>query len=227
VARILSPGTKAKPNNFLRLMYEFVPRLAWFGVLNSLAATLLKLTSPGVPDVYQGRELFDFSLVDPDNRRPVNFATAEAYLHEFESRAPSPERCRELLEHWTDGRLKLWVTHRALHARSEAGDLFRLGDYQEIAVEGECAEHVISYARRHLRSAALVAVPRLVFSMLNGEPRLPRAEDWGKTLLQAPHEFCGHLLNNPLTGEHVQVPDNGELSCSEIFASFPVALLVE
>ena len=150
VARILSPGTEAKPNNFLRLMHDFVPRLAWFGVLNSLAATLLKLTSPGVPDVYQGRELFDFSLVDPDNRRPVNFAAAEAYLHEFENRAPSPERCRELLEHWTDGRLKLWVTHRALHARSEAGDLFRHGDYQEMAVEGERAEHVISFTRRHL-----------------------------------------------------------------------------
>ena len=74
VARILSPGTESKPNNFLRLMHEFMPRLAWFGVINSLAQTLLKLTSPGVPDVYQGQELFNFTLVDPDNRRPVDFS---------------------------------------------------------------------------------------------------------------------------------------------------------
>ncbi len=84
MARILSPGTEAKPNNFLRLMHEFIPRLAWFGMLNSLAQTLLKLTSPGVPDVYQGQELFDFSLVDPDNRRAVDFAMAESYLQELE-----------------------------------------------------------------------------------------------------------------------------------------------
>ncbi len=227
VAQILSPGTEAKPNNFLRLMHDFVPRLAWFGMLNSVAETLLKLTSPGVPDVYQGGELFDFSLVDPDNRRPVNFAPAEAYLQEFESREPSPELCRELLEQWTDGRLKLWVTHRALHARSEAGDLFRHGDYQVVRPEGERAEHVLSYARRHLRSAALVAVPRLFFTMLNGEARLPRAEDWGATRLRVPHEFRGHTLYNPLTGEDVHVREDGELLCGEVFASFPVVLLVE
>jgi (1->4)-alpha-D-glucan 1-alpha-D-glucosylmutase len=227
VARILSPGTEAKPNSFLRLMHDFIPRLAWFGVLNSLAETMLKLTSPGVPDVYQGQELFDFSLVDPDNRRPVNFATAEKYLQEVEHREPSIELCRELVENWTDGRLKLWITHRALQMRCEARELFRHGDYQPMSAEGNHAENVIAFARGHQQQAALVAIPRLLFTMLNGEPRLPAAEDWGNTRLRIRRELRGHTMHNPLTGAKVQIPGDGELLCSEVFAGFPVALLIE
>lgn len=226
VARILSPGTEAKPNNFLRLMHEFVPRLAWFGVLNSLGQTLLKLTSPGVPDVYQGQELFDFSLVDPDNRRAVDFAIAEKYLDELDHRGASPELCRELLAQWTDGRLKLWTTHRALRMRGEARELFRQGDYAAVGVEGERREHVVAFARRYQQSAALVAVPRLNFTLLNGEPRLARAEDWGDTRLRVPQGFSGRQFQNALTGESVTIQNNGELLCSEVFASFPVALLI-
>jgi len=229
VARILSPGTPAKPNNFLRLMHEFVPRVAWFGVLNSLAETLLKLTSPGVPDIYQGQELFDFSLVDPDNRRAVDFAIAEKYLEELQHRDASPELCRELLAQWTDGRLKLWTTHRALRIRGKARELFRHGDYTALGVEGEHREHVVAFMRRHERSAALVAVPRLNFTLLNGEPRLARAEDWGATRLRVPEEFSGRQFHNALTGASVTVggiQNNGELLCSEVFASFPVALLI-
>jgi (1->4)-alpha-D-glucan 1-alpha-D-glucosylmutase len=226
VARILSPGTESKPNNFLRLMHEFMPRLAWFGVINSLAQTLLKLTSPGVPDIYQGQELFDFSLVDPDNRRPLNFSVAERYLEEFAHREASPKLCHELLESWTDGRLKLWTTHRALRERGEARQLFRHGDYTVLNVEGERHEHVVAFARRYQQGTALVAVPRLNFTMLNGEPRLARAEDWGDTRLRVPLEFSGRRFRNALTGEGVAVQSNGQILCSEIFASFPVALLI-
>jgi (1->4)-alpha-D-glucan 1-alpha-D-glucosylmutase len=227
VARILSPGTESKPNNFLRLMHEFVPRLAWFGMMNSLAQTLLKLTSPGVPDIYQGQELFDFSLVDPDNRRPVDFALAEKYLEACVRRKASPELCRDLLEHWTDGRLKLWTTHRALCIRSEARELFRHGDYTAIGVEGEHKEHVVAFMRRHMQRTALVAVPRLNFTMLNGEPRLPTAKDWGTTRLRVPQEFTGHKFQNAFTGQSITVQAHGELLCGEIFPNFPVALLIE
>jgi (1->4)-alpha-D-glucan 1-alpha-D-glucosylmutase len=227
VTRILSPRTAAKPNNFLRLMHESIPRLAWFGAINPLSQTLLKLTSPGVPDIYRGQELFDFSLVDPDNRRPVDFATIEKYLKELEGRKASPELCRELLENWTDGRVKLWTTHRALQKRCEARSLFRHGDYTSLAAEGERKEHVVAFARRHKQSMALVAVPRLLFTMLNGEPRLPRAEDWSDTRLQLPTELSGRAITNALTGERVKVQDNGDLLCSEVFASFPVALLID
>jgi (1->4)-alpha-D-glucan 1-alpha-D-glucosylmutase len=226
VARILSPGTASKPNNFLRLMHDFIPRLAWFGVINSLAQTVLKLTSPGVPDVYQGQELFNFTLVDPDNRRPVDFSAAEKYLAELEPCKPSPELCRELLEHWTDGRLKLWTTHRGLCVRSKASELFRHGDYAAVKTEGERREHVVAFVRRFQQAAALIAVPRLSFTMLNGEPRLAKAEDWGTTRLRLPQEFSGRELRNAFSGERVTVQNNGELLCSEVFASFPVAVLI-
>jgi len=226
IDRILSPGTESKPNNFLRLMQEFVPRLAWFGVMNSLAETLLKLTSPGVPDLYQGQEIFDFSLVDPDNRRPVNFDVIEKQLNELERREAGPELCQELLEHWTDGRLKLWTTHRALCARSAASELFRYGEYVPLAATGERREHVVAFARQYEKATALVAVPRLNFTMLNGEPRLAQAKDWSLTRLRTPEEFVGIRFRNALTEESVTIPGNGELLCSEIFANFPVVLLI-
>ena len=226
VARILSTGTESKPNNFLRLMHESIPRLAWFGVINSLAETLLKLTSPGVPDIYQGHELLNFSLVDPDNRRPVDFATAERYLNELEHHEANPELCGKLLENWTDGRLKLWTTHRALCKRRDERALFRHGDYTAIQVDGERREHVVAFARRHEQRTALVAVPRLNYTMLNGEPRPARAEDWGTTRLRVPQELSGHEFLNALTGESIKVQGKAGLLCSEVFASFPVALLI-
>jgi (1->4)-alpha-D-glucan 1-alpha-D-glucosylmutase len=227
VARILSPGTAAKPNNFLRLMYEFIPRLAWFGAMNSLSQTLLKLTSPGVPDIYQGQELFDFSLVDPDNRRPVDFGTIKKYLSGLAGREASPELCRELLESWTDGRLKLWTTHRVLQKRGDARSLFRHGDYASLAVEGERSENIVAFVRRHKQRTALVAAPRLLFTMLKGEPRLPRAEDWADTRLHVPRELSGRAMTNAFTGESMKVQDNGDLLCSEVLAGFPVALLID
>jgi (1->4)-alpha-D-glucan 1-alpha-D-glucosylmutase len=227
VARILSPGTASKPNNFLRLMHEFMPKLAWFGAVNSVAQTLLKLTCPGVPDIYQGQELFDFSLVDPDNRRPVDYAHVQKYLEEFGQQEASPEKCRELLNHWTDGRLKMWTTHRALQVRNETREIFRHGDYVEVAIEGERKTHVIAFIRHHEQKAAIVAVPRLSFTLVNGEPRLATAEEWGNTRLRVPQEFASSEFRNSLTGERVTVQDNGDLLCSEIFATFPVALLVE
>jgi (1->4)-alpha-D-glucan 1-alpha-D-glucosylmutase len=226
IARILSPGTAAKPNNFLRVMHEFIPRIAWFGMINSLAQTLLKLTSPGVPDIYQGQELFDFSLVDPDNRRPVNFAAAEKFLEDFEHREPSPALCGEMLAHWTDGGLKFWTTHRALKMRSEERALFRHGDYSALQARGQRSEHVVAFTRRHEQTIAIVAVQRLSFTMLKGEPRLARSEDWDATCLLAPQEFAGRELTNALTGERIRIQNDRELLCGEIFASFPVALLI-
>ncbi|HVJ06065.1 MAG TPA: malto-oligosyltrehalose synthase [Candidatus Saccharimonadales bacterium] len=226
IARILSPGTESKPNNFLRLMHEFIPRLTWFGVMNSLAQTLLKLTSLGVPDIYQGQEVFDFSLVDPDNRRPVDFTTIEKFLNELEHRQAGPELCGELLDNWTDGRLKLWTTHRALRQRCEMRELFRHGNYMALKTEGARREHLVAFVRHYEQHAALVAVPRLNFTMLSGEPRLAKAEDWGNTRMHAPQELAGREMVNALTGECVTVQENGEILCSKIFAAFPVALLV-
>jgi (1->4)-alpha-D-glucan 1-alpha-D-glucosylmutase len=226
VARILSPDSEAKPNNFLRLMHEFIPRLAWFGVINSLAQVLLKLTAPGVPDIYQGQESFDFSLVDPDNRRPVDFAAAEKRLEELRHRQASPELCRELLECWTDGRIKLWTTQRALLTRCQSGELFRQGEYLPLEVAGERAAHVVAFARQFGQQVAIAAVPRFSFTMLNGEPRLARAEEWGATRLELSPELEPGEFYNVLTGESVALREEGGPLCRELFASFPVALLL-
>jgi (1->4)-alpha-D-glucan 1-alpha-D-glucosylmutase len=156
----------------------------------------------------------------------VDFAKAEAGLVELEVRQPGPELCRQLLEQWTDSRLKLWVTHRALRARNEARELFREGDYQAVAVEGDRAEHVVAFARSYQQRTALIAVPRLLFTMLNGEPRVPGKLDWGTTRLRLPPEFASLHLRNPLTGESIALRDNLELLCGEVFADFPVALLI-
>ena len=128
-------------------------RIALFGAINSISQTLIKLTSPGIPDIYQGQELFDFSLVDPDNRRPVDFELRRRYLSEMLERAREEQGisrlCAEMLQNWSDGRLKLWVTHRALHARREYRELFELGDYVPLKVTGAGERHVVAYARTY------------------------------------------------------------------------------
>ena len=153
IARILTPGSENRPNRFLRQIEEFVPRIALFGVINSISQTLIKLTSPGVPDIYQGQELFDFSLVDPDNRRPVDFELRQRRLREMLERSREEQGisrlCAEMLQDWSDGRLKLWVTRCALHARREYRELFELGDYVPLKVAGSDERHVVAYARTH------------------------------------------------------------------------------
>ena len=209
-------------------MHEFVPRLAWFGVHQLAGANLLKLTSPGVPDITRGRSYFDFSLVDPDNRRPVDFAVAEKYLTELETREASPELCRELLEHWTDGRLKLWVTHRALHARSEASESvspWRLPRSRQWKVR--VREHVVAFTRRHQQAAALVAVPRL--SLHHAERRAPAAprQKMGQHAIAPTPEFAAAYFTTRSPASAYQFETMASCLCGEVFASFPVALLVE
>ena len=125
---------------------------------------MLKLTAPGVPDIYQGTELWDLSLVDPDNRRPVDFAQRGALLADLAPRADeSPdasELCRELLEAWPDARIKLYVIHRALMLRRGQPRLFGLGAYSPLTAEGPRAEHVVGFARQDGERVAIVAVPR-------------------------------------------------------------------
>ena len=117
VQTILLPGTSARPNQFLEQMQNFMPAINFFGAINSLAQRVLMLTSPGNPDIYQGTELWDFSLVDPDNRRPVDYAVRERMLTELDHRAEAgdlPSLCAELMSNYQDGRIKMWTTMQAL-----------------------------------------------------------------------------------------------------------------
>ncbi|HUO60669.1 MAG TPA: malto-oligosyltrehalose synthase [Candidatus Acidoferrales bacterium] len=223
VARILTPGTVGKPNTFLRLIQEFLPRFAMFGALNSLSQVLIKVTAPGVPDIYQGQELFDFSLVDPDNRRPVDFVLREQFLGRLQSAQLNDELLQQLLGGWHDGRIKMWVTHRALAIRAKHPELFAHGAYRALYAGGDFRRHIVAFARTHQRENTVTAVPRFAYSLMDGEVRWPLGDTWKDAELEVPK--AGEW-QNALTGEALQTSASRTLLCREIFRRFPVALLV-
>ena len=209
---------------FLTDLRALQQRVAYYGQFNSLAQTLLKLTSPGVPDTYQGAELWDLSLVDPDNRRPVDFAKRARLLRELKRREKKgvAPLLRELLTHWQDGRIKLYVTSKTLNFRRDNPDLFLRGDYVPLRGRGPGAERVVAYARRQGTTWALVAVPRLMTRLCPpGEAPLGETV-WGDTGIVLPRR-APQSWRNVLTGENV----NAErvLLLRDVLRSFPVALL--
>jgi (1->4)-alpha-D-glucan 1-alpha-D-glucosylmutase len=228
VEGILLPGTPARPNVFLEQMQTFMPAVAFFGAMNSLAQRVLMLTSPGNPDVYQGTELWDFSLVDPDNRRPVDYALRQRLLAELDRRADAgnlPALCAELLNNYQDGRIKMWTTMQALRLRRDRSDLFHPGRYRPLHAIGARQQHVVAFAREHNNHVAIVAVPRLSYTLAGGAIRPPLAGMWETTELPVPPR-SPEFLENVFTGEKLKVSGQRTLLCSEVFAHFPVALLV-
>jgi (1->4)-alpha-D-glucan 1-alpha-D-glucosylmutase len=164
VREILRPHVD---NRFLADLQRFQTRVAQAGLWNSLAQMLLKITAPGVPDFYQGTELWDFSLVDPDNRRPVDFAKRVMLLEELqrmESNAPV-SLVHELVSQPQDGRIKLYILYKTLNFRRAHPNLFAQGTYRPLTVSGARRDHVVTFARRFENEWALVAVPRLVIKL--------------------------------------------------------------
>jgi (1->4)-alpha-D-glucan 1-alpha-D-glucosylmutase len=209
-------------------------RVAQYGMYNSLAQTLLKLTVPGVPDLYQGNELWDFSLVDPDNRRPVDYAQRRQMLSTLRERLrpTGPDLvafARELLDTWKDGRIKLYLTHQTLVYRREHPALFQLGAYIPLDSAGSRQKHVCAFARQHEQHAIVVVVPRfLTRILLDPDVRPLGPQVWGDTWLTLPETCAGQYYHNVFTGESVStVNRDGKsiLSLGETFANFPVALL--
>ncbi|QCO03942.1 malto-oligosyltrehalose synthase [Azospirillum argentinense] len=194
---------------FFDAFLPFQERLARIGMVNGLTQTLLKLTSPGVPDIYQGCELWNFSLVDPDNRRPVDYDARRRLLDEVEG-AP----IGGLLERWQDGAVKLSLTRRALALRAAMPDLFAKGEYLPLEATGERAEHVVAFARRLGDDTVVVAAPRLVGAL--GE-----TPDWGDTSVPLPR---GQRWRNALTDGTLEAAD--AVTAADLFRDFPVALLV-
>jgi (1->4)-alpha-D-glucan 1-alpha-D-glucosylmutase len=212
--------------DFLKLQ----PRLAYVGALNSLSQTLLKITSPGVPDFYQGTELWDLSLVDPDNRRPVDYQKRRTYLDEFRNHDVGELRdlLPDLLARWPDGRVKLYLTYKALNCRRENPDLFQSGEYLPINASGPHPDRLVAFARRREGRWALVAAPRLMATLVKaGAPPLG-PETWGDRALILPPE-APLTWHHVLTGETVQAARKSSrkaLPLGQALASFPVALLL-
>jgi len=203
---------------------------AWFGALNSLSTSLLHFTAPGVPDLYQGDELIELNLVDPDNRRPVDYVRRREALHCLQQLAalPSaalPAQVQALLATPYDGRAKLWTIYRALELRQQHPEIFAQGDYAPINVAGTRGRHVIAYARRYGKRG-VIAVAGRMFASLGLDPgELPIGEQaWGDTALELPLITPGTRLNNVLTGEQFTCVET-RLPLARVFAHFPGALL--
>ena len=216
-------------NQFLVDLQAFAERIARLGALNSLSQTVLKLTAPGVPDVYQGNELWDFSLVDPDNRRPVDYARRLDSLRRLgEPRDNAKDFVREMLEHIGSGEIKLWVTARVLHLRNKHPQLFAVGAYTPLEADGARAQHIVAFARSNGESEIIVVVPRLVYG-LSGNAGMPLGELWGDDMLQLPSKAAGARYCNTLSGAELLAGerDGGAgLRLAEVFADAPVAVLV-
>jgi (1->4)-alpha-D-glucan 1-alpha-D-glucosylmutase len=197
-------------------------------MLNSLSQTLLKLTVPGVPDLYQGTEVWDLNLVDPDNRRPVDFTLRrrllEALDSEIEATGDRAAFARALLDAWEDGRVKLYVIRHTLGFRRDHPALFQDGDYRPLELAGPLAAHACAFARTLRGEAVLTLVPRLLARRGLEGPPLGRVF-WGDDTVVPVAGEIGRRFRNVLTGERLLVQD-GVLGMAEVFQSFPVALLV-
>jgi len=209
---------------FMSDFREFELATRWYGALNSLTQVLLKLTAPGVPDVYQGNELWDFSLVDPDNRRPIDYELRSRLLDQLQTSMPQPA---ELLENWTDGRIKLWLTHATLAFRRDHPALFLDGEYLPLDVNGPNAAHLVAFARRHEDEWAIVVAPRL-YATLAASAGLaigdaPVGDVWKGTTVTlpegAPKEWSQVIATGCVSAA------NGTLDIAAVLNGLPIAML--
>jgi (1->4)-alpha-D-glucan 1-alpha-D-glucosylmutase len=210
----------------MQTLQKLLPEIKLFGGVNSVAQVVLKATSPGVPDFYQGTELWDLSLVDPDNRRPVDYTRRDrmlAHLDELEATQGPAAVAAEVTRDISDGAIKLWTTSRVLRLRQEQHALFRHGTYLPLYAAGAAEQHVIAYARQYEDKTVVVAVPRFACSLMRGETALPLGEAWKDWSLSLPSEMHGRY-RNIFNGE--AITSNGSLSLAEVFGSFPAAVLV-
>jgi (1->4)-alpha-D-glucan 1-alpha-D-glucosylmutase len=198
------------------------------GLWNSLSRTLLHLTVPGVPDIYQGDEQWTFSLVDPDNRRPVDYEARRQMLEDLGPRGEEvPHDFVRMVSSPENGRVKTHVVRSVLRARHDHRELFSVGDYAPLEVEGVGAEHVVAFARTHGGEAAVVVVPRLSASLVGGRNAPIGEEVWGDSVLVLPAELSGRRWRCALTGQEIDGARSGQgLSIAGIFESLPAALLL-
>jgi (1->4)-alpha-D-glucan 1-alpha-D-glucosylmutase len=209
---------------FFHAFVPFAERVAVAGMVNSLAQLVLKIASPGVADFYQGVELWDQSLVDPDNRRPVDFAHRRRLLAELEPLLAAPDSApvRGMIDHWPDGRIKLYISTIGMRLRRSRPHLFIDGEYHPIAVHGAAAEHVIAFERVHDRDTIIVIAPRLTAALgPTAGPPLGSGV-WGDTSLQFRHD-APRTVRNLFTGRRLTC--GAGLRVSEALQDCPVALL--
>ena len=212
VAGILEASPK---NKFLPTFLPVAEEIARLGAINSLAQTLLKLTSPGVPDIYQGNEVWNYSLVDPDNRRPVDYKMRAEMLSCLSSKTPE-----DLVQKWPDGRIKMFLTQRALHFRREHVDLFQRGSYLPLRATGSLADCCISFARQLDGAWTIVIVPRL--SSRIGFP--PVGDRWKDTVVELPENLPAERGREIFTGHELSIQDR-QIRLADVMSTLPFAMV--
>ena len=230
VAGVLS---RSDAKDFLDDFLPFQRKIAQHGIYNSLAQLLIKITAPGVPDFYQGTEFWDLNLVDPDNRRPVDYGMRQTVLASLRSAGESTQSRQDLLHdlltHRADGRIKLWLTTEGLQYRQAHVGLFQQGEYVPLQVFGPKREHLFAFARIHGDQAVVVVVPRLLTGVIEDPTELPVGERvWGDTRVTMPSWKERSPYRNVLTGrQSVTVADEGRqvVAAAEILVDCPVALM--
>lgn len=208
-----------EPNPFLADFAEFAARADIFGMLNGLSQTVLHLTVPGIPDIYQGGEVWNYSLVDPDNRAPVDFAHRQALLA-----GAMPIDKAEAWNNWSDGSIKMRVLSTLLRLRRQDPALFRDGGYEPLAAEGARADHLVAFARRRGGGAAIILAGRLFATLLGADARRYEAGAWQDTHLALPRDLEG-AWSDALTGAVLSAQD-GRLAARACLSDLPTAVLV-
>lgn len=227
VESVLSPANTAFREDFLRLQQ----RIARYGIYNSLAQLAIKIGAPGAPDFYQGTELWNFHLVDPDNRRPVDYIRRRTLLQEVDAAlaADGPAALiRRLMNDPRDDRLKIYATSTLLRFRRSRLHVFQCGAYQPLHTDGARREHLFAFARGDKAERVLVVVPRLIATLLPDADELPLGEHvWGDTRVEVP-AGGPHRYRHVLTGDSLRArpeADRATLLAADMFAAFPVAFL--
>jgi (1->4)-alpha-D-glucan 1-alpha-D-glucosylmutase len=216
---------RSERNRFLRDFLAFERKVAYYGMLNGLSMTLLKITAPGVPDFYQGTELWDLNLVDPDNRRPVDFEKRRAMLDDITGKAEKdiPGLLEELHSTMEDGRIKLFLISRALRARQENAEVFQKGGYFPLETGGKFKECVVAFAREHGGVWAVTIVPRFPSGLVK-EGELPLgAHVWNDTHVVFPGEMPS-AWQDAVTGRMIEA--SGVMRIGDALGQFPVSLLL-
>ncbi len=216
VRKFIAALLRRGDNPFVEAFEPLAETVARLGAMNSLAQTVLKLTVPGVPDIYQGCDTWDFSLVDPDNRRPVDYAQRREALDALAGSPPG-----DLLAHWPDGRVKLFVTRTLLRYRREHAELFAQGSYRTLKVAGRHAESVVAFEREHEDRSVVVIVPRVTSRLGAG---FPVGASWENTTVTLAAENPAPL-HELFTGRTVSPNERGVVALADMLADFPLAVL--
>jgi (1->4)-alpha-D-glucan 1-alpha-D-glucosylmutase len=210
--------------DFLADFGPFQQRVAFYGIWNSLSQTLLKIAAPGVPDFYQGTELWDLNLVDPDNRRPVDYENRRRWLAAMQdrSRADLFELIATLLRRPEDGRIKLFLIHRALQARRSRGEMFREGGYIPLGVRGRYRDHVVAFGRRRGPDHAIAVAPRLLSTLISEGEQPLGPEVWADTRVAVPRGWPAGWMD-VIAPRSVTI--DREAAVGDLLQYFPTALL--